>query len=102
MSGELATPEELAAREAKAAAEAKANLSPAEALTAAHDHVSDDDLAEKIAAHPDRDIFLALWRRITGSNGEANVDPMDDQLREHERRLDAIEKAASVVRDAAG
>lgn len=66
-SPELATPEELAARKAKAAAEAQANLSPAEALTVAHDHVSDDDLAEKIAAHPDREILLALWRRITGN-----------------------------------
>jgi hypothetical protein len=39
---------------------------PAEALAAVHDHISDDDLAVKIAAHPDRDIFLALWRRILG------------------------------------
>lgn len=63
----LATPEELAARKAKAAAEAQASLSPAEALVAAHDHIGDDDLAERIAAHPDVDIFLALWRRIAGA-----------------------------------
>lgn len=62
--GLLATPEELAARRAKAAADAQASLSPHEALVASHDQVSDDDLATKIAAHPDRDILLSLWRRI--------------------------------------
>lgn len=63
---ELATPEELAARKAKAEAQAAQDRSPAEALHAAHDEIGDDDLAEKIAAHPDRDILLALWRRIRG------------------------------------
>lgn len=63
----LATPEELAARKAKADEAARASLSPHEALVAAHDHIGDDDLAERIAAHPDVDIFLALWRRITGA-----------------------------------
>jgi hypothetical protein len=70
MSGELATPEELEARKRKAAADAQADLTPAEALPLAHDRIGDDELATRIAAHPDRDIFLALWRRITGDTAK--------------------------------
>jgi len=96
MSGELATPEELEARQRKAAADAQADLSPAQALELAHDQIGDDDLAERIAAHPDRDILLALWRRIRTALGQAtNIDPIDDQLREHETRLAALEAPAA-------
>ena len=64
----LATPEELAARKAKAAAEAQASLSPKEALLAAHDRLSDDEIAGHIAANPGTvaAVMLELWRRITG------------------------------------
>jgi hypothetical protein len=61
---ELATPEELAAREARTGP--VHDQTPAEALSAAHDRIADDELAARIGAHPDRDIFLALWRRILG------------------------------------
>jgi len=64
MSEELATPEELAARKAKADAAAAQDRTPVQALDAAHDDLGDDDLAGRIAAHPDRDILLALWRRV--------------------------------------
>jgi hypothetical protein len=30
------------------------------------DHLSDDELAERIAEHPDRDVLLALVRRSRG------------------------------------
>ena len=71
---ELATPEELEARKRKAAADAQADLAPRDALVLAHDHIGDDGLAARIAAHPDRDIFLALWRRILAAGGEREIE----------------------------
>ena len=41
-----------------------------------HDDLSDGQLAERIAAHPDADVLLALWRRITGHKRE---DHREDQ-----------------------
>jgi hypothetical protein len=71
---DLATPEELEARKRKAAADAQADLAPRDALVLAHDQIGDDGLAERIAAHPDRDIFLALWRRILAAGGEREIE----------------------------
>ena len=65
MADELATPEELAAREKRAAAD-RPDLSPYESLAESHAHLTDDELAERIAGHADRDVLLALWRRQRG------------------------------------
>lgn len=62
MADELATPEELAARKKRAEAD-RPDLSPYEALTASHDRLSDDELAERLAGHADREILLELVQR---------------------------------------
>ena len=70
----LATPEELAARQAAAAADTE-DKTPYETLAGSHDELTDDELAEAIAAHPDRDLLLALWRRVRGEKPAAEPGP---------------------------
>ena len=40
-------------------------------LVKSTDHLSDDELAERIAQHPDRDLFLAVLRRTRGDSPKA-------------------------------
>jgi hypothetical protein len=65
----MATPEELAARKRAAAATAADDTRTAfEKLADSHDHLTDDEMAEKISANPGTlaDVLLALWRRVRG------------------------------------
>jgi hypothetical protein len=43
-----------------------ADQSAYDKLASSHEELSDDELAERVAAHPDRDVLLALWRRVRG------------------------------------
>jgi hypothetical protein len=71
----LATPEELAARHA-AAGPVSDTRTAYEKLAGAHAPLSDDELAGQIEAHPDRDVLLALWRRVRGQETTAVPEPV--------------------------
>src|ERR1022692_3919829 len=75
MADELATPEELAARKKRADAD-RPDRTPYESLAGSHEHLTDDELAEQIADHEDRDVLLALWRR---QRGDVKREDRDDE-----------------------
>jgi hypothetical protein len=51
-------------------------------LSDSTDHVSEDELAERIKQHQDRDILFAVWRAARGDVAPVRDDDSDDDEEE--------------------